>query len=199
MESTSAGSKSDQVASSMNQMCRSGYMQKVYLVSKQREQKESYIRKCLIKIVQNSPCLYKSNTNKVRYRHDHVTQTSHNYRDTIVSTEKLPREWTDLLPPGEDWTLTPQPSKIPFSEKFPQVYNVSTLPPPCQSNCMQAFRPGNRQCRQCTIKLPPNLETMDRYIMMGSSQSCLPRPEGGILGHVCLSIFFDELIDLWRG
>jgi hypothetical protein len=88
--------------------------------------------------------------------------------------ENYPENGLTYFPTEEDWTHTPQPNKIPFSEKFPQMYNVTSLPPPRQNNRMQAPSQTSRQRKQRQIKPPPNQGTMDKYVYVGSSQS---RPE----------------------
>ena len=83
--------------------------------------------------------------------------------------ENYPENELTYFPTGEDWMLTPQPSKVPLSEKFLQMYNVNPIPT-CQPPQPQMNGQPSRQCRQKAIKLPPNQNTMDRYITAGSSQ-----------------------------
>ena len=84
--------------------------------------------------------------------------------------ENYPKSHLTYFPTQEDWTLTPQPHRLQFQEKFPSRFDVATLPPPCQSNRAPAPRANNRHRRQQAIKLPPNQGTIDKFITMGGSQ-----------------------------
>jgi hypothetical protein len=94
--------------------------------------------------------------------------------------ENYPENGLTYFPTGEDWTLTPQPSKIPFADKFPKMFNIAALPPPHQNNHMQVPRQTGRQRRRREIKLPPNQGTMDRYVTVGSSQPRAGGQENGM-------------------
>ena len=95
-------------------------------------------------------------------------------RRRLQYDDNYPENGLTYFPTGEEWTLTPQPSKLSHSEKFPPMYNVTALPPR-QINRTQAPVQAGRQRRQRAIKLPPNQNTIDRYVTTGSSQS---RPSG---------------------
>ena len=84
--------------------------------------------------------------------------------------ENYPENNLTYFPTHEDWTLTPQPNRYQFQEKFPSRFGVTYLPPPRQSNRMPATGPSGRQRRQRAIKLPPNQSTMDNYFASGSNQ-----------------------------
>ena len=85
--------------------------------------------------------------------------------------ENYPENGLTYFPTGEDWTLTPQPSKVPLSDKFPPMYNVNSLPTR-QPNRPQMHGQPNRQRRQRAIKLPPGQNTIDRYVTTGNNQPC---------------------------
>jgi hypothetical protein len=88
--------------------------------------------------------------------------------------ENYPENSLPYFPTEEDWTLTPRPSKLQHSDKFPEKYVVAPLCQPEQPNQAHAAKPQGRQRRQQTHKVPANQSTMDSFIIPGSTQRSEP-------------------------
>jgi hypothetical protein len=103
--------------------------------------------------------------------------------------ENYPENSLTYFPTHEDWTLTLQPSKIPYEEKFPSRYSVSMLPPPRQNTHNPAPKGTGmgRQHRQRPIRLPQGQSTIDKFVTSGVSQHMLDANEdhGPSMGVAC--------------
>ena len=76
--------------------------------------------------------------------------------------ENYPENNLPYFPSSEEWTLTPRPNRLQFSEKFPARYSVSAYPQPSQTHRSQANRSTGKQRKQ--QKTMANQSTMDQFI-----------------------------------
>jgi hypothetical protein len=86
--------------------------------------------------------------------------------------ENYPENNLTYFPTVEEWTLTPQPNRYQYAEKFPPRFGVSSIPQQSQYQHTRAPMPKvvHRQRRQPMLKPLPNQSTMDKFVTAGNSQ-----------------------------